>query len=551
MSSHTPLLDSYLNDEMGLEEAVEFEAHAETCRRCRHLIPDYPELDRARARLDARVPAAHGRPTQPSLLWSGPVVAVVAAVVVIASAIPLLFVSGGAGSQADSPAPLPGTAVSSSDPHVLTFNLDSGDVGWLLWSSESSWTAVRLTTQAGQVAVKYQVGSDGEGYFVDSGDDSTINETSRGQAELDVLEQGVDAAAVALGLVELDSDIPWAQLIGTSSPIDQWDNLTSGAAMSATVAENPLAASAAATSDGRIAEFSAQGQLVSWNGYRATDIEFRTISTVELQSFVGSTSTAYAAYLAGKASPQIAPMFNDALITLDEYRAAADMAITCVEGSGGRASFTEPEPGKVGSLNAEGGPSSCVADTFSPVDALWRLQVRADGPETADIADATAEGNLDRVAMLKEPIGSRVPLAEGDGWNIDVARRGEGWCIYEKSGGSNGEYCALGDEWQIPNLANFSLQETVQGPEPFLGITDASVDSVVVTFTSGRQETIATQGTTDIGIRGFGTIYEIDTDGIPDTVDLYDGSGQLIESFDLKASICERPDRPPVDRWCG
>ncbi len=550
MSSHTLLLDSYLNDELGLEEAVEFEVHAETCESCRHLLPDYPELDRAQARLVSRVPAAHGRPTQPSLLWSGPVVAVVAAVVVIASAIPLLFVSGDAGNQADSPAPLPGTAASSSDPHVVTFNLDSGDVGWLLWSSESSWTAVRLTTQAGRVVVKYQVGSDGEGYYVDSGDDSAVTETSLEQAN-SAVEQGVDAATVALGLVERDSDIPWAQLIGTSSPIDQWDNLTSGAAMSATVTENPLSASAAATSDGRIAEFSAQGQIVSWSGYRATDIEFRTISNVELQSFVGSTSTAYAAYLAGQASPQIAPMFNDALITLDEYRAAADAAITCVETSGGRASFTDPQSGKVGSLSAEGGPSSCVADTFSPVDALWRLQVRADGPETVDIADATAEGNLDRVAMLNEPIGSRIPLAEGDGWNIDVAKRGEGWCIYEKSGGSSGEYCALGGEWQVPNLANFSLQETVQGPEPFLGVTDASVNSVVVTFTSGRHETIATQGTTDIAIRGFGTIYEIDTDGIPDTVDLYDGSGQLIESFDLKASICDRPDGPAVDTWCG
>jgi hypothetical protein len=456
------------------------------------------------------------------------VLAAAAAVVVFLLAIPLLFVNDGQG-PADVPAPLPPTSLASNDPFVLTFELGSGDMGWLLWSNESTWTAARLSPGESGATVRYVVGSHPEGHFLDTGDDSLITDEMLSAAQQAL---GSDSAGVSARLITADPDIPWAQLISTDSPADQWNSLTDDADMAETLADNPLAASAAAVGS-EVAEFSHDGRLVAWDSYQATALEHRAVAEIELESFTGSVSTAYAAHLAANASFIVRPAFSDGLITLAEYEAAAEAAIACVEEAGGEGSFQSPEPGLTGVIRLGDHPQ-CGTDTFEPVNALWRLQINADGPESIDMAEAITQGNTPRLEMLAVEPGPVFDLASGVDWQIKIASRGAGWCVYELTPGGTGTYCALASEWVVPNLVNVGVEKDEGGEDGLFGVTSETVTSVVVRFANGGAERIETQRSDDVNVRGFGIVYEIDTTGIPETLELYNSEDELLHALDLR-----------------
>jgi hypothetical protein len=526
MSPHL-LIDRYLTDDLPDLDGDLFEEHLEGCRRCRKHLPVGPELEQARLGVLSRV-EARPRRAPSSSIWEGPVLAAAAAVVVFLLAIPLLFVNDGH-EPADAPAPLPPTSSASNDSFVLTFELGSGDLGWLLWSNESTWTAARLSPGESGAVVRYVVGSHSEGHFLDTGDDSIITGEMLSAARQAL---GNDYAEISLRLLTADPDIPWAQLTSTDSPADQWGSLTDDADMTETVADNPLAASAAAVGS-EVAEFSHDGRLVAWASYTATALEHRAVAEIELESFTGSVSTAYAAHLAADASLIVRPAFSDALITLAEYEAAAEAAIACEEAAGGEGSFQSPEPGRTGVIRLGDHPQ-CGTDTFEPVNALWRLQINADGPESIDMAEAITQGNTPRLEMLAVEPGPVFDLASGVDWQIKIASRGDGWCVYEMTPGGTGTYCALASEWVVPNLVNLGVENNEGGEAGLLGVTSETVTSVVVRFANGGEERIETQGTDDVNVRGFGIVYEVDTTGIPETLELYSSEDELVHSLDLR-----------------
>jgi hypothetical protein len=522
------LIDRYLTDDLPERDGDLFEEHLETCRHCRKRLPVGVELQRARLGILDRVEV---RPRQgaSSSLWHGPVLAVAAAVAVFALAAPLLFVNDVDQDLSNIPAPLPPASVASSEPFVLTFELDSGDVGWLLWSNQSTWTAARLTPGTSGATVRYRVGSSGpDAYSLDTGDDSIITDEMLSAARQGL---GGDSAGISVRLLAADPDIPWAQLTSTDSPADQWDSLTDDTEMTETLADNPLAASAAAVGT-EVAEFSHDGRLVAWGGYKATALEHRVVTEIELESFTGSVTTGYAAHLAANAALVVRSAFSDALITLAEYQAAANAAIACVEAAGGEATFSPPEPGRTGVIRLGDHPQ-CGTDTFEPVNALWRLQINADGPESIDMAQAITEGNTPRLEMLAVEPGPAFDLASGVDWQIKIASRGAGWCVYELTPGGTGTYCALASEWVVPNLVDLGVEEDDGGEEGLLGVTAERVSSVVVRFANGSVERIETQGTDDVDVRGFGIVYEIDTTGIPETLELYNSANELTHTLDL------------------
>ena len=526
MSPHL-LIDRYLTDDLPGHDGDLFEEHLEVCHRCRKQLPDGAEFERARLRVLSRV-EARPRQTGSSSIWNGPVLAVAAAVVVFVLAIPLFFLNDADPELSNAPAPLPPTSAATTQPFVLTFELDSGDEGWLLWSNQTTWTAARLSPSASGATVRYVVGSRPDGHFLNTGDDSLITDevlTAARQA------LGSDWAGISRRLLAVDTEIPWAQLISTASPADQWDSLTDDAEMAETVADNPLAASAAAVGNDP-AEFSHDGRLVAWKSYQATSLEHREVTEIELEGFTGSISTAYAARLAADASSAVRPAFSDALITLAEYEAAADAAIACVEAAGGEASFESPEPGRTGVIHL-GDHSDCGTNTFEPVNALWRLQINADGPESVDIAEAITQGNTPRLEMFAMEPEAALSLASGLDWQIEIAARGAGWCVYELTPGGTSSYCALASEWVVPDLINVGVEVDEGGEEGLLGVTSETVTSVVVRFANGSEERIETQGTGDVAIRGFGILYEIDTTGLPETLDLYNSDNEILYTLDL------------------
>jgi hypothetical protein len=85
----------------------------------------------------------------------------------------------------------------------------------------------------------------------------------------------------------------------------------------------------------------------------------------------------------------------------------------------------------------------------------------------------------------------------------------------------------------VPNLVDLGVEEDDGGEEGLLGVTAESVSSVVVRFANGSVERIETQGTDDVDVRGFGIVYEIDTTGIPETLELYNSANELTHTLDL------------------
>ena len=546
MSSHL-LLDRYLSGDLPNYDADRFEEHLETCGSCRKRLPHGAELERLRLGVMSRVTA---RPRQDlsSALWRGPLVAVLAAVVVLVLAMPVLWLDD-AGPETLAEAVLPPETPASSDPFVLTFELDSGDLGWLLWRDESTWTAARLSSGPAGPSLRYLIGSRPDGMYFDTGDDSILTQSWSDAvvSSAEPVDESTDWTRITAQLLATDEDVPWSLLISTASPADQWRQLTDDAAMTASVAGNPLATSAAA-GESEVAEFSEDGRLVAWRGYEATAHEHRALSATELESFTGSTTTSYAALLATSAVAEIRPVFTDALITLAEYREAAELAIACAEATGGTGRFDFPQPGGSGSLDL-GDRTQCAIGTFDPVHALWRLQVRADGPESLDTAQAIINGDSERLAMLATEPGPRFLLAKGEGWRIEVAPRGDGWCVYGSALSTTGEYCSPTSAWTIPDVLDIDVSDNRGGQEGLLGVASDTVVTVVVRFSSGAEERLETQGVDGVSIRGFGMVYEMDDLGFPEIIESYDSNDVPVQVLNLLNRICRRQHGGP-EEWC-
>jgi hypothetical protein len=86
----------------------------------------------------------------------------------------------------------------------------------------------------------------------------------------------------------------------------------------------------------------------------------------------------------------------------------------------------------------------------------------------------------------------------------------------------------------VPNLVNVGVENDEGGEEGLLGVTSETVTSVVVRFANGGEERIETQRTDDVDVRGFGIVYEIDTTGIPETLELYNSEDELLHALDLR-----------------
>ena len=150
------------------------------------------------------------------------------------------------------------------------------------------------------------------------------------------------------------------------------------------------------------------------------------------------------------------------------------------------------------------------------------------------MAQAITEGNTPRLEMLAVEPGPAFDLASGVDWQIKIASRGAGWCVYELTLGGAGTYCALASEWVVPNLVNVGVAKDDGGEEGLLGVTSETVTSVVVRFANGGEERIETQRTDDVDVRGFGIVYDIDTTGIPETLELYNSEDELLHTLDLR-----------------
>lgn len=533
MSKHA-MVDDYLKGRsVDLEPA---ENHLDTCARCRNLLEKDPAVGRARIKVMSQViNDASLRSHNSGRL--GPLVALGVAAAVLLLAVPALLLAGLPGSEPEvslEPAALPGGEAPSSESFVLTFNVGSSDLGWLLWKDSRNWSAARMGRDG---TLRYHLGvrwqsSDDHGSFSDTGDDSIVTEAD---LEIEASDEDIDFHTRTLGFLAKDSEIPWAQLVGTDSPEEQFARLFEGE-MAESTTSNPLAVSAAASDDGATVEFGRSGRIVVWDRFAATAFEERPLTDTDIESFNGTSSLDYSRYLRDKADPVVSDFLNDGLITADEYRSAAQLAIDCANDAGSNANFQWDSIHKLGVLDL-GSATGCGDRVFNPVDDMFRLQVRSDGPDSVDIAMAKMDEDPAQLEMIYSEIGDRSTVASGPDWIVDVAPRGEGWCIYEQSGRSGGEGCHLPKDWPVPNTLTFSL-EYGPGTEHFLGVTAAEVGSLVVRFADGTEMPAITENESAYPLRAFGVEYEHDSLGIPKTVLLYDLEGTLIQSVDVYGIVC-------------
>jgi hypothetical protein len=545
MSSHVHV-DDYVKGKVRDIEAAE--RHLERCSRCRGHLPVGPEVGRARIRLMSETLTDVGL-TVATPKRSGALVALGAGALVLLLAVPVLLLPGSQLDEitdSDAVSPLPPDTRASTESFVLTFEVGE-ELGWLLWENDESWAATRMSRDG---VLRYQVGLTNGGMFIDSGDDRLFSEADIESIDLEnpIPDSGpFDWAARAFSILGMDGAVPWEQLASTLTPAEQWNQLTGEASMSEAVASSDLASHAAAA-NGDVAEFDNGGRLVAWRDYRASAVEVRPVSELETQSFGGRLAIEYAAYLAAGADAAVRPIFDDAWVTKVEYENAAELAVRCAEQAGASGDFQLDSVHAPGEISL-GGAAECGTLFFDPVDELWRLQVRASGFEAFDRVQSILDGNDARLEMLDAEIGERVDLASGDGWTLDVAPRGEGWCIYVSYGSSSGHGCATPSEWFVPDLLNVDLAFFPGESENLLGVTGQRVARVVATFSDGRTIEAYTQNESNHSIRGFGFGYEFDDAGVPQTLDLYDSAGDLILQFELEDAICS--SEHPSEFICG
>lgn len=539
-------VDEYIDGRLRDIEAAE--RHLERCSRCRGHLPLAPEVGRARIRVMSETLTETGlKVTAPKR--SGALVALGAGALVLLLAVPFLLLSGGQPDEttdSESATPLPPDTRASTESFVLTFEVGE-DLGWLLWENEESWAATRMSRDGN---LRYQVGLTHEGMFFDSGDDSLFTEADVETIDLrnPIPDSGAfDWTARAFSLLGMDGAVPWEQLVSTLAPAEQWNQLTGDASMSEAVASSDLATHAAAA-NGDVAEFDDGGRLVAWREYRASAVEVRPVSELETQAFGGGLTIKYAAYLAAGADAAVQPFLEDAWVTKTEYEAAADMAIQCAEQAGGSGVFALDSLHEPAEISLEGA-ADCRVLFFDPIDELWRLQVQASGLEAFDRIQSVLEGNDRRLEMLLAEPGERVDLASGVGWSLDIAPRGDGWCIYETNGNSTGSGCATPSEWFVPGVLDVMLSVQSVGSENLLGLTSDTVDRVVATFADGSTVEAETQNDSGYSIRAFGFGYEFDDAGVPETIDLYSSAGELILHFEFEEAICST--EPPPEFICG
>lgn len=226
------------------------------------------------------------------------------------------------------------------------------------------------------------------------------------------------------------------------------------------------------------------------------------------------------------------PFLSDALVTLREYQAAADAAIACAGGG----EFAAPDPGGVGRLSLKG-DSGCARDYFEPIDAIWKLQVRAEGVDALKRARAKVMEDSQTLEMLSSETGERVLLASGSDWILSTARRGPGWCVYEEEPASSGAGCSVPERWVAPGVGDLSSTDAKDGPDLVSGITFDAVSEVALYFSEGTRTTVETEEPTDLPIRGFGYRFEQDEMGSLVNADFLDERGNILASIDWVSAV--------------
>lgn len=523
-------------------------AHLEVCARCRSRIETDVDLTAVRGRILDEIAsaglAARSSQTADPRWWERPwAVAAVAAVAVIAAFIPVAWMGAQSDGDAASTVPVvigttlpvvelperpeapspedmaPPTPPVAGDtgPFEMKFAVGDEAVGVLIWQSPTFYEAFRGNLTDEGPVYDYGMHKAGLGGGTSDPDNSAFERPTLGG----------DVGAYVL---PDDPQIPWGLLIERGTDDEMWAAITKGQAAATFVDPIHPEAVRAWAVDGFRLEVTEDGipVVVERPGlprFEALSLDRRVIRTGE----VGNNTDLpfdYAVFLSGTTTDEQRLVLADGVVTLADYRTAAQAAAAC---AGTETTFDDASGMFVIPEGVD--TAECAALHVDDIAAVWRVSIgRLEGTEWEQIFHLI-EGELDVVEMYQAEQGPERALASGDGWALSISSRGDGYCTRESSIGSYGEGCFVPSQMLIPNIIAISVGMTYEGNQPsdgyVLGAVTEDADLVIVRFASGSELEIIPGGIVEFGFRGYGTLFDAADLGAPTEFEIYNGTTSL------------------------
>lgn len=514
-------------------------AHLEECPRCRSLVDVDVDLRGVRTRIlqealnDPFTPGDTGR--RPSA-WRGRPGAVVAlsaaAVVLLIAPVAWLGLRANVGDTvggaetSTSDAPVVGLPEAPPEPSPqdaappvpigsggvpsfeMAFTVGDVAVGRLIWQSPTFYEGLRANLTEQRATFDY-------GWYranADWGFSDPDNSTVIGDEEVDP------------GPQLPQDEIPWQLLVERLSDEEMWSEIT-GATPVATPVEptNPEAGRAWASKGFRL-EVTDDGipVLIERPGverFEVTDLTQREIRVGEIGNNT-DLPFAYALFLSLDTTDEQHAVLADGIVTFADYQRAAEAAARC---AGVRATFDEatgmftfPEAPEVG---------GCVETFLSDIAAVWRVDSQWLDSDEFSVVWAMVEGLPDAAEMYRSERGPERALASGDGWAISISDRGPGYCTRVREPSGFGDGCFVPAQMQLPGVMTIGMMIASENEQwtsgSIIGVVVEQVDRIVIRFTNGAEQDVVPGDIVELGLRGYGAIFDASDLGVPTEIEAF------------------------------